>query len=209
MLRLFKLICYVFVLLASSLLSAGITYVAIKHGLGSSEAAGWVQAVGSIAALGIAIYVMSRQNSHSAKLVADADRLTSLRRAKSVYAVLLRTREQLAIFEADMLEIPQGAEGVIYAKRKFKVALDMLESIDTTLNGIPAFDLGSFHMADGALQLTQLAGSLKDMLRSLYNDPESAGSPTVCEIVHAFRITADDAMDKFQKGMKELEGQQL
>jgi uncharacterized membrane protein len=64
---------------------------------GSNDLPAWIQAVGSIAALVGAIFIMSRQNEHAAKLVADADRIATLRKVNSIRAILTRYYNQLVL----------------------------------------------------------------------------------------------------------------
>lgn len=187
-----------------SLLSGGLTFVALENGLGSPEVASWVQAVGSIAALGIAIYVMSRQNAHSAKLVADADRIATFRRARSVAAVLLRAYEQVKAIDAKMRAAPDLAQEYETRCHYFKASLDLLLEIITSIKAIPAYDLGSYHMADGILQFEHALSTYKSGLEYLSRNPNSAGQSVVVEHINRSAESVRMALKKFDAGLDEI-----
>jgi len=185
----------------------------------SPDLAAWVQAVGSIAALFIAIFVMARQNRnaarlmirqnrHSTKLVADADRLATIRRGKSVHAVMRRTYIQLLQIERAMLAPPQPGESIDQLQSRFLVTKSVLARLKATMDQIPAFDLGSFDMADGVLQLADGLELYEDILRLISADPAQAGTEYVQQVMATHRLTnVDEAVAKFNNGLAQLQAE--
>lgn len=132
-----------------------------RHGwtrLDASAWASWVQAVGSIAALGIAIYVMSKQNAHAARLVADADRIATLRKVNSVRAILRRYYAQLSTANATIQSFYGRLPHVTNDDgRKLAAAYDALKGIPANLQAIPVFEIGSFELAQAVLEFSEIA----------------------------------------------------
>lgn len=122
---------------------------------GAEELASWVQAVGSIAALGIAIWVMSRQNKHAAQLVADADRIATMRRVRSVQAILCRYYSQLTIADYDLKTKRDNPVEKARVEQAVRQDLKMIEAMRPTLKEIPVFDIGSLDLADSVLLFIQ------------------------------------------------------
>lgn len=204
-------------LLACALFAASVVLALLAAG--SPDLAAWVQAVGSIAALFIAIFVMARQNRnaarlmirqnrHSTKLVVDADRLATIRRGKSVQAVMRRTYLQLQQIERDMLTPPQPEEGIEQLQSRFRVATSILTRLKATMDEIPAFDLGSFEMADGVLQLADGLEIYEDLLRLLSAEPWQAGAEHIQQVMAVHRpTTIDGALAKFNDGLTQLQAE--
>ena len=202
----------------ASLLVCALMTVAIVLALLAGEArdlSAWVQAVGSIAALFIAIFVMARQNRsaarllarqnrHATRLVADADRLATVRRARSVQAVLRRTHNQLQQIERDLVTPPQAHEAEGDLASRFRAANTMFVRLKRTVDAVPAFDLGSYDMADGVLQLVDGLEVYEGLLQIASREPQSAGDEYMKRTMSIHRPTIDDAIAKFEKGLAEL-----
>jgi len=140
-------------------LLAGAICLGLRVKLDAAGWASWVQAVGSITALVVAIFVMSRQNSHSAQLVAQADLLSLKRRAQTISIVMENAHDQVA----DIIHrIRSGTEkndvGEVHAS--LASANHFMGDVHRTLTSIPLHDLGSADMADGILRITQVASVL-------------------------------------------------
>jgi hypothetical protein len=177
----------------------------------------WVQAVGSIAALFIAIFIMARQNRsaarlmarqnrNAAKLVADADRLATIRRALSVQAVVRRTSMQLMQIEREMISPRQPNETDDELMSRFRVGSSVLLRVRNTMDAIPAFDLGSYKMADGVLGLTDGLQVYEGLLQLLLQVPSEAGSRTMKATLEIHRATIHRSIQKFDQGLAELQG---
>lgn len=209
--------------LEGALLTCALVAVAVVLALladGANELSAWVQAVGSIAALFIAIFVMARQNrnaarlmvrqnKHATKLVAAADRLTTIRRAKSVQAILRRTYLQVQQIERDIATPPGPGETGQLLSSRFRVAMAIVKRLRMTMDAIPAFDLGSFDMADGVLQLADALDIYEGLVEILISEPHNAGSDYMKAATAVHRPTVDGAMAKFEKGLGELQSASL
>jgi hypothetical protein len=93
--------------------SAGLVTAIAKHDIGSSDAAGWVQAVGATVGLAIAIWIPYKQTVNAAR-EAEKHRRDSERR------VCLAFRDELAILASrfsnrNITEVLRGAPDEIYA----------------------------------------------------------------------------------------------
>jgi hypothetical protein len=209
------------VALQAALLVCALMTAAIVLALLAGEARdlpAWVQAVGSIAALFTAIFIMARQNRsaarlmarqnrNAAKLVADADRLATIRRALSVQAVVRRTSVQLFQLEREMATPRKPNETDDELMSRFRVGSSVLSRVRSTMDAIPAFDLGSYNMADGILGLADGLQIYEALLQILLHEPNEAGSPTMTMTLDEHRPTMQRSIQKFEQGLAELQGQ--
>lgn len=113
----------------------------IDQGISSSETAGWVQAIGSIAAILATIYVMNEQHKktqRAAELLAREQRLSLLGVARSAGAEVLNV---VGILHRSINSRDLGAPGaLIYCSANLR---DVLESIAH----IPVWQMGSVEAA--------------------------------------------------------------
>lgn len=170
-----------------------------------SDAAAWVQAVGSIAALGVAIYIMSRQNLHSAKLVSDADRRATLRRANAVYALMENSHHRIMCISKWAMVKPDTQAAVEKADNNFTAAKDMLVEIKTTLKAVPLHDLGSYEMAAAVNAMLEVTVVFHRIADGLQSNPSASGQPDTLEVVDTWANNAKKAMNQFEKGRSMLE----
>lgn len=122
------------------------------EGLKPADWASWVQAVGSIFALGVAIFVMSRQNAHAANMIAHQDRLTTRRKAVSVHLLVDKAMAHAVeiVDQIHTYSIPQESAALHkYMQWKAPVVADVI----LLLKAIPIHDLGSYDMAGGLLNV--------------------------------------------------------
>ena len=119
------------------------------YDLNKSDWSGWVQAIGSVSALGVAIYVMSRQNAHAARLAADTDKRILMRRAASLEALIDRGYEMSQSLE-------KHAEGIssFYDYFFTLVHPEEIEAITHALKEIPLYTLESYKLVIGIHELT-------------------------------------------------------
>lgn len=124
------------------------------YDLTKSDWSGWVQAIGSIAALGVAIYIMSRQNQHAARLLIDADKRALLRRADATAAVVDRATNQLQQFcELITESLAVGNENNI--RSMILTSKFALQDAQGATRAIPAQELGSYKMVSGLSKVVQ------------------------------------------------------
>lgn len=88
------------------------------YGVASSEAAGWVQAIGSIAAIGVAIWVSHRQHEKEKERSSEDDKIELVNMLRSIRDEISVVTEEFAANSGKQLF--EGAEGTAYM---FKVPL--------------------------------------------------------------------------------------
>lgn len=76
---------------------------AVDFATWSTLDSGWAQAIGSVAALGVAIYVMAGQNAHATRLMIDSEAIALDRRLRSVLAILDEAAAQVAAVKERLL----------------------------------------------------------------------------------------------------------
>ncbi|WP_070279273.1 hypothetical protein [Janthinobacterium sp. MP5059B] len=151
----------------------GIIDIAIlgnHYELTKSDWSGWVQAIGSIAALGVAIYIMTRQNQHAARLLIDADKRALMRRADATAAVIDRAMNQLQQFCKLITEsLAVGNENNI--RSAILTSQFALQEAQGATRAIPAQELGSYKMVSGLSKIVQSLSTFDKWAEVLLNDP--------------------------------------
>lgn len=127
--------------------------------LTKSDWSGWVQAIGSIAALAVAIFVMSRQNAHSTKLILQADQLSLKRRAQAISVIMENAHWQVGHCLGKIRE-GLDQEDLLQTRAAYVSAKHFMGDVHHTLTAIPLHDLGSAKMTDGILRINQIASVL-------------------------------------------------
>lgn len=127
---------------------AALVVTGLNRELGKSDWAAWVQAIGSIAALLVAIFVMKRQNKHATELLIDADKRALLRRANAVGAVLDRAYTQLPQI-CNQIILGLAAQNEDFVKASLTTAVHMVKELQIAIRSIPAHELGSYEMVSG------------------------------------------------------------
>ncbi|MDY0975029.1 hypothetical protein SOM61_08645 [Massilia sp. CFBP9012] len=170
----------------------------------SSLDSGWAQVIGSIAALAVAIFVMSRQNAHAARLIVDADLLALRRRCAAVSAIVARA-ERLSKNPYTLAIVPREEIGDMSRHcRKLTSKANSIESMLTKLEAIPAHELGSFEIVDS---LTAIHGNLRvfrGILQEWISRPELIGLPKQINRNHSFIANVEQAIEKFETGVRNL-----
>lgn len=189
---------------ACAFFAAGLTRALASKGFGSAEVAAWVQAIGSISALGVAVYVSARQNMHSTRLIAEADKTATLRRARSVLAVVIYTFDQLKRLDAPLRQHFQSGIDLSGVKQERTTDLGLLNEIIARVQAIPAHDLGSFHMAEGLLQISTALLAYRSLLMYLIQAPHQHGNQNVTSELDGYRKIFDEGFKKFDIGLNEL-----
>ena len=174
------------------------------YDLTKSDWSGWVQAIGSIAALAVAIFVMSRQNAHSARLLAEADVRIMLRRAAAVSALVVRASERLQECTASLGHDARTGDNASF-HTLWTVAGPALRQCKSALELVPAYELGGYKMVNG---LHSMIDSLHNFLL-LGEEWEKEVFPTFdpniqipyCE---EFRDRGIEALNIFNQGVGEI-----
>ena len=182
---------------------------------GSTDLAAWVQAVGSIAALFTAIFVMARQNRnaarlmvrqnrHSAKLVADADRMAALRKAESVNAILKRYLSQLKAAMESVGEPISASNPIARRAQRLLASHDVIKEMLPTLKAIPVFEIGSFVLADSVLQFTEAVWEVNEGLAHICRPTNPQISPEMIAHFESLISIANSSLIEYDEGVLEL-----
>lgn len=160
---------------------------------------GWVQAIGSIAALGVAIFVMSRQNRYAL----DADKRALLRRANAVSAILDRANAQIPQLCRTIAEgIMSGNQGrLISAMTAAKIKL---AETQTAIRAIPGHELGSYELVVGLHMTLDIASTFETTLGVWLQAPPLPPANMIAEFMQMMSDASKAATEMHTKGMEML-----
>lgn len=130
--------------------------------------AAWVQAIGSIAAIGAAIFVMRKQNQHALDIVAETDRRAARRRAEAVQAIVDAAALQILGWTS-VLESGRDPQGVVASITKDPAFLEAEKAI----SAIPLHDLGAYKLVVGIQHIAECFRDLRDLTQRLENVKDS------------------------------------
>jgi len=171
-------------------LTGGLTYAALKNGLGSNEVASWLQALGSTIGIAIAIYVPWRQKQDT-KLSIEKEQ------ADSALAVTLAIRDEL-IFAAshfsgaNVIELRRDAPGEIFnlvipiATDRFPIYRAMIGRLTEIREASVRHKvIKAYSGLNGVIEVARLNNDLisehNKMLRRYYIDGVKALGPELAE----------------------------
>lgn len=175
----------------------------IRLCLDRTEWAAWVQAVGAICALGVAIFVMSRQNAHAAKLVIESDLRAIKRKGQSVAVLVERALSHLEnALQIIPIRIRRGNQEIAEASLLgLKLRIDEARR---ALIAIPAHELGSYGMTSALQDMIDRTKDAQELL-------ESGSFVELFPVVDVFEgkftniiESARRANDSFQAALKSL-----
>lgn len=186
---------------ASALLVTG-----LNSKLSTSDFSSWVQALGSIAALGIAIFIMSRQNQHAVRIVINTDRRALLRRGEAVLVLMFNAHQSVDISCNDLIgSLVTGvpSEEILENMKAIAKATQEARAI---LAAVPLHELGSREMVSGAIMMletmTFICASIELWQAS---PPQEFHRPHGNEIALHYKNQAEMAMKSYQFGLDALE----
>lgn len=166
---------------------------------------GWTQAVGSFAALGVAIYVMTRQNRHAAKLLIQADILAARRRAAGAHAIVTRACLQMRRVDAEIRNAIRTFSDTENLRYELRVMDGIISPMRATICGIPTYELGSFDMAEAVHQLGEALTNLDAMLKRGIDRPDGfEQDASVIAVLDIVLQVVSDSESKFGRGLSEL-----
>lgn len=187
---------------AAGCLVATIAYIFVPW---SKLDSGWSQAVGSFAALGVAIYVMTRQNRHAAKLLIQADILAARRRAAGAHAIVTRACFQMRRVDTEIRGAIRTFSDTEKLRYDVKVVDGIIGPMRATICGIPTYELGSFDMADAIHQLGEALTNLDAMLKRGIDQPGGfEQDQSVIVVLNIVLQVVSDSEAKFDRGLNEL-----
>lgn len=135
----------------------------IQHNFNRGDWAASVQAVGSVAALGIAVYVMARQNAHSRKLIADMDKRALLRKAAGLAAVIDRTNLIVGRM-CDALIDTVERDDIQKLQHDAPEYIDMLRELKSNLVAIPTYEIGSYEISSRVFKIISVVDAFEATL---------------------------------------------
>lgn len=185
------------------------------EGLDASAWASWVQALGSIAALLVAVLVMKKQNDnaldlmarehrHAAGLVVDADRRSTLRKVDSVHAILGRYRNQLVTIASSMHWQAVEHREIVSVARQTHIAFALTKKMKETLQTIPVFEIGSFDLADAVLRFIEVVDMYIDRLSSLCLSVTPRPTQQDSQVFLRFADFAHDTLIAYEEAARDL-----
>lgn len=184
----------------------GVVDIAIlgnQYELTKSDWPGWVQAIGSIAALGVAIFVMSRQNRHATQLLIDADKRALLRRAQAVSAIMDRAHEQIPeLCELIANSIASRDEDLV--RSTMATAKYLLKEVQAAIRAIPAHELGSYEMVTGLNKTMEVLTSFDKIIDTWLQGPNLPHPMDIGTSLVIARRSAEEAKDIFSLGIERL-----
>lgn len=127
-------------------------FVGNKLGLGKADWASWVQAIGALIAIGIAIYVSRQQAESAAQLVLNTEQRALVRQAE-VIEVIVSTANNSIIKFAEGIEVPFNVAAIQTGLRFAKSLPEMLDA----MNQIPLHSIGNWEMAQSLIQMRRAA----------------------------------------------------
>lgn len=127
-----------------------------------------MQALGSITALGVAIFVMSRQNAHAVALALGSDKRALIRKASSVNSLIARANSHVGSC-LDTIKKVFTSSGAISIVEFRTFACGKLGEAKRTLVAIPAYELGSYELTDAVQNMIECISDVEVII--------NAGSP--------------------------------
>lgn len=134
--------------------------------LWDEKAAAWAQVIGSVVALGVAIYIMSRQNRHAARLLLDSDQLAMRRKATAVKAVIEHVHQLLGSSNTIIRSRPRD-ESLSVKSSRLSMIHKRVSQHERAILSIPAHELGSYHLAKSVHQYAELLVQYRVALENL------------------------------------------
>ena len=184
---------------------AGLVALGDHFDLNKSEWASWVQAVGSVAALAVAVFIMAKQARSAAALVADSDRISLVRRGSAVEALIANAHA--TIFVA-LGRIEEGLNDSIRADwmltRTVAGSLSLTEA-RATLSTVPLHELGSEKLVSATLEYLEAMMFLINTFEEWRSSGSHQFSPVLArQVVNRYKSNADNALNKFREGLATL-----
>lgn len=180
-LRIFLKSGYVKTIFLALVVGANFVAFGLMAALTKSDWSGWVQAVGSLAALGVAIFVMSRQNAHSTKVIAEAEIRAVKRRALAVKGIVDRACNQFDGIGQSIISTVENASAPVVHSR-LATARAVLGDLQTALGAIQVHELGSYELAVGVYRIVEICGNYFKIIDKWHSEEQVLGHAVVVEV---------------------------
>jgi hypothetical protein len=141
---------------ACTFFAAGLATSICQKGLGSSDAAGWVQAIGSVAAIVGAFAISNQQHQHAQRIRTEELNDERSRRCEIVKGILQKVQARLLVTDMTRANTPFAIalEGDVLALRATAQLVDSL----------PPFSMPSAQVLKKCLAISDQIGSVADIL---------------------------------------------
>jgi hypothetical protein len=115
---------------------------------------GWVQAIGSIAALGVTIYVLKKQTTFAV----ETENRVLKRQADTVAAIVAKLHDEIQHY-AKQLSDSHTAPAALFELKDIETFCEVSKAVD----GIPLYSLGSVKMVNGIFEMQRATARFKDL----------------------------------------------
>lgn len=160
---------------------------------------GWAQAIGSMAALGVAIFIMQRQAESSARIVLDADRRALIRRANAVFALIQRAAQQATTSRHAILR--ESKQNLGELQSTVAAAEIVLREIHASLKIVPLHELGSYDLVTGAQQMIDAISRFRQALDVILASGNSVSSAEIEMMLDIIKTSIHNAHAKYEDAL--------
>lgn len=115
---------------------------------------GWVQAIGSIAALVVAIYILRKQTTFAV----ETENRALKRQADTVAAIVAKLHDEIQHY-AKQLSDSRTAPAALFELKDVETFFEVSKAVD----GIPLYSLGSVKMVNGIFEMQRATARFKDL----------------------------------------------
>ena len=192
-----KLLVRVDVLIAVWM-TVGLVAIGIQLDLNKSEWASWVQAFGSIAALAVAIFIMSNQSKAAIRLAAQTDRAAVIRRTAAVAGLMHNCHRSVHAAMTQLEGKLQGLSDVRFILAASTPWSEMLEGARGSLAAVPLHELGTVNLVMSSIGMLECTLFLNNTLADWRNSGiEAFDVEQAKKIAEEYKTQADTLMDMF------------
>ncbi|QDG69401.1 hypothetical protein [Janthinobacterium tructae] len=171
---------------------------------------GWAQAIGSVAALGVAIFVMHMQATRAETLARDIELRSLLRQANSVRIILDKMLTEISSITPALMDRQTAAQSLL----EWKDAKIFIET-SHVLNTVPVHALGSAQMVSGFMEIKEAANTLSDLLneaKTIFDngqtDPQQWNVDAIVRAAGYSKLRSKIAYSIYLKGVEKLSNNQ-
>lgn len=151
--------------------AANLIVVGMRFDLSKTDWSGWVQAIGSIAAL-LGAFILGKQQSATALgAIHEADRLSAQRRANALAAIATAAAEQ-----ADRILNVFHEQGFHYIQFRLADFDPPLDDVKAALHAVPMHEVGSYPAVTAMINLKTSTQYAQKAIQKVSDDCGTTGS---------------------------------
>ncbi|SFB40114.1 hypothetical protein SAMN04515620_1672 [Collimonas sp. OK607] len=177
--------------------------VLILRMLDIHDPAAWVQAVGSVGAIGAAIYVLDRQNKNATKLLQRTEDMSILRKYAGI-AALVDHANNLIQESGGRIRPPNDLSRYFFRSHNEAAYSD----VKNALLAIPLYDLWSYDMVVGVREMCDVVQAAINTLDQMGSSPNALGDYHKVAFSHfsALVVQSSEAHEKVRLAIQTLGG---